>query len=84
MEKSLPRFPSDEAQQLFRLSDDCFKSTGGAGDIDTSNAHIIMFMTPCNITVGSGTVQAEVQAGSCFAVSADKVTVDAAVVYALM
>jgi len=81
---SLVRFPADVAMQLFILHDDCFQSTGGAGDIDTKGAKAIYFGTTCNITVGSGTVQSLIPAGSCFAVEADKITVDTDVIYAIM
>jgi len=84
MEDKLKRFPSDEAMQLFILSDDCIKTTGGAGDIDTSKATAILFLSDCNITIGTGTVPAMIKAGWCFAISALKVTVDTDTTYALM
>ena len=81
---ALLRFPTDVAMQLFILHDDCFQTTGGAGDIDTKDAKAIYFGTTCNITVGSGSVQSMITSGSCFAVQADKITVDTDVVYAIM
>jgi len=84
MVDKLRRFPSDEAMQLFVLSDDCFKNTGGAGDIDTSEAEAILIMTDCALAVGAGAVSADVKAGAVFGVAAKTVTVDTDVVYALM
>ena len=84
MVDKLERFPADEAMQLFVLSDDCIKSTGGAGDIDTSKAKAIIFFTQCSISVGSGSVQAPIAPGSCYGVAAKTITVDTDVAYALM